>query len=206
MIGFELTPAYNPAEYALHYERSGNITEVPVELNELEREAMQFALSLAGEALADGNPPVGAVLIVNNGEHTFAAKTHDKTSRHLMGHAELVAYEDAHKVIGDDMSTSTLVTTAAPCSSCTPHYAEGKIARIVTAAPRRYIYQISGLMRPRAINMHELLTDGDTETTLVLNHQLERSLGLFALYGKRKGYQVPDSIDEFLRPVVQLTA
>lgn len=187
MVGFESDDTYSTAETAWHYTPNGDVFPAEPVVTDIERGAMTWALQLAEEALHDGNPPVGAVLLVNSGEHSIGAKTHDKISRNLMGHAELVAYEDAHKIIGDDLSGSTLITTAVPCTSCTPHYAEGKIGKVIAAAPRRLIYPLAGIMRPRAINMHDLLADGETDTTVVLNHRLTESLGKFATYGLRKG-------------------
>lgn len=203
MIGYEKTPDYDPTIRAFHYMPDGSVAEVDPELSDLEQDAGDFAHALAQEAFRDGNPPVGAVLLVNQGERAFGAKTHDKTSLKINGHAEVVAYEDAYKIVGDDLSAATVMSTANLCSTCTPLYAEGKIGKIVTAAPRRFIYQLPGLMRPRNINMHELLADGETDTISIINYQLERSLALFALYGKLKEHKLPPDLDPFLRPIVE---
>lgn len=152
-------------------------------ITELENTAMDMAMKLGEEALADGNPPVGAVLIDNKAGQTWGAKTVDKTTPRLLAHAEIRAYEAAQPTVGDDLTGCTLVTTAQPCNTCTSPYAEGKIGKIIYAAPRWAIYQVSGIMRRRSINMHELLIDGDTETVVVEGYRAEQALGTFALYG-----------------------
>lgn len=203
MIGYESTTEYDPSLRAFQYMPDRSVTELEPQVNETEHVAMDLAFEMAQIALEDGNPPVGSVLIVGDGDHLFGGKTHDKTSKKINGHAEIVAYEDAHQIVGDDLSNSTLVTTAVLCSSCTPPYAEGKIGKIITAIPRRYVWQLSGIMRPREINMHELLRDGNTDTLSVINYNLERSVGLFALYGARRGHKIPEQVDPYLEPFVE---
>ncbi len=202
MAGYENAPIYDPAMQAFHYRLDGTVETIEPVVHEVEKMAMDLAFRFAELALEEGNPPVGSVLIVDDGMHIFGGKTHDKTTGKINGHAEIVAYEDAHQAVGDDLSSSTLVSTAALCSSCTPPYAEGKINKIVTSAPRRFVWQLSGIMRPRQINMHELLIDGQTDTISIINYNLERSLGLFAIYGKQKGHQLPSNLDEYLLPFV----
>lgn len=203
MASYEDTAQYNTEVQAFQYRHDGSIQTVEPFITDAEQAAMDYAIELGELALRDNNPPVGAVLIVDDGLHTFGAKTHDKTSRKLNGHGEIIAYEDAHAVVGDDLSHSTLVSTAVLCSSCTPPYAEGKIGKIITAAPRRYVWQLSGIMRPRHINMHELLVDGDTDTVSIINYGLERALGMFAEYGRLRRHAIPHDVDEFLLPFVE---
>jgi tRNA(Arg) A34 adenosine deaminase TadA len=205
MISYENTDTYDAAVQAFHYSPNGRVNRVEPTISPIEKEAMEMAHILAIEALEDGNPPIGAILIVQNGLHIFGAKTQDKTSGKINGHAEIIAYEDAHEAghLTDDLSEATLVSTAALCSSCTPLYAEGKIGRVITAAPRRLVFPLTGIMRSRNINMHEMLADGNTDTISVINYDLKRSLGLFALYGREKRHVVPDDVNKSLLPLIE---
>lgn len=168
---------------------------------------MAVVFDLAEEALQNGNPPIGAVYYDRATGDRWGARTTDKTTRKINGHAEINVYDLAHLTVGDDLSSGILLSTARLCSSCTPPYAEGNIGRIITAAPRRLVFPLTGLMRARKINMHELLEDGATDTVSVKNYELDRALELFALYAqmnnKRKGHKVPYEIDPILEPYVE---
>lgn len=207
MTGPEHVRSYNNELFAIHYRPGRNPQYVTPEITDTEAAAFDLAFELGREALEDGNPPCGAVLLVNDGEHLYGGKTHDKTSRDIMGHAELVSYREAQHLVGDDLTQSTLTTTAVPCDTCINPYAEGKIRKIIASAPRRYVYPLSGIMRPRKINAHELLHDGATETILIMNYRLEKVLAQFAIYGKKIGHTPPDNLDPFLAQFVEeLTA
>lgn len=157
-------------------------------VNPLENAAMTMCFALAQEALTNGNPPIGAVLIDRSrrGGRTWGAKTTDKTNPRLLAHAEVRVYEDAHKQLADDLSNCTLVTTAEPCVTCSAPYAEGKIGRIILAAPRAAVREVTttashpGLMRKRKINMHDIIKDGSTQTQVVSGWRAAEALKLFA--------------------------
>lgn len=185
---------------AAEFEAAGiSIPEVPVsaavylpdrtvqpgsaEITDSEREALALCLALGVAALKRGNPPVGAVLLDNARGLSWGAMTVDKTTPHVLGHAEVRAYDQAQPTVGDRLQECTLVTTAQPCNTCTCPYAEGKIGRIVYAAPRSAIYAVSGLMRPREINMPDLLRDGATTTLAVEGHEAQHALTGFATWG-----------------------
>lgn len=203
MTGPEHQRNYNNELFAIHYRPGRTPQYITPEITDTEAAAFELAYEISREALAEGNPPCGAVLVVNDGEHVYGGKTHDKTSRDIRGHAELVAYGEAQHLVGDDLSRSTLTTTAVPCNTCATPYAEGRIRKIIASAPRRYVFPLTGLMRPRKINAHELLHDGATETILIMNYKLERTLAQFALYGKMTGHQLPNKLDPFLEAFVQ---
>ena len=170
-----------------HYYRDGEFVfghASEAYVTEMEQRAMDICFTLGEQALQDGNPPIGAVLINNETGQFWGAKTIDKTTPKLLGHAEVLAYEMAHSNndVSDDLRNCTLVSTAQPCNTCISPYAEGKIGKVVYAAPRWAIFQLAGIMRKRTINMHELLLDGDTETLVIEGYQAEKCLGNFALW------------------------
>jgi tRNA(Arg) A34 adenosine deaminase TadA len=157
---------------------------VETQLSSFDEHLMGLCFDLAEMALSEGNPPVGAQLYSSRTGQTWGAKTIDKTNRRLMGHGEVRAYNDAAESLGDDLSDCTLITTSEPCVTCTAPYAEGQIGRIIFAAPRPAIRQVSGLMRSRNINMHDLLVDGNTRTVVTSGYQAERALALFSTWGE----------------------
>ena len=166
-----------------HYFPDASFVQIEPYLTEMERDAMQMCFDLSEAALESGNPPVGAVLIDNERGYVQGARTVDKTEPNILGHAEIRAYDMLRPIVGKQLQGCSLVTTAQPCNTCTAPYAEGNIGRIVYAAPRWAINQVCGLMRPRAINMHDLLVDGDTDTVVIAGYNSKRSLGNFAMWG-----------------------
>ncbi|HEX5744495.1 MAG TPA: deaminase [Candidatus Saccharimonadales bacterium] len=170
---------------ATHYTPDGSFRVVEADLSELEMHAMDMSMDLAEQALRGGNPPVGAVLIDLGSEQVWGASTSDKTERHIMAHAEMRAYDQAQPTVGDELEDCVLVTTSQPCTSCTPPYVEGKIGRIIYAAARSEVWPVTGIMRPRNINMHELLVDGKTDTTVIGGYRAEEALAKFALWGQQ---------------------
>jgi len=177
----------------------------PIEprIYENERIAMDQALDLANDALRDGNPPIAAVLIDHKRGLTLAGKTDDKTKSDLLGHAELRVYQEMQQHVGDNLRRCTLVTTAEPCTSCTPHFSEGKIGKIIFAAPRSMVWDIAGLMRPRQINFPELMIDGETKTIVVERFRAVTALGMFATYGRMRGHQLEADVDQYIRNIYE---
>ena len=166
-----------------HYRRDGSFVSVEAEITEIEQRAMDMCFELGEEALKDANPPVGAVLIDHERGLVHGARTVDKTEPNILGHAEIRAYSVLQPDIGKHLRGCTLVTTAQLCNTCTAPYAEGKIGRIVYAAPRWAVFKVCGLMRPRQINMHDLLVDGDTDTVVTEGYGADRALASFAIWG-----------------------
>jgi tRNA(Arg) A34 adenosine deaminase TadA len=192
-------PATMPLEEfaAVQYHADGSFEVTATHLSNAELQAMDTALRRADDALASGNPPVGAVLLDRERGLGWEAATSDKTEGHLTtGHAEIVAYNMAQPTVKDELGECTLVTTCQLCSSCAPHFAEGKIGRIVYAASRREVWQATGgqRMRQRYLNMHHALNDGETETTVVGGVQRTEALGKFTFWAARQDVaDLPDA-------------
>jgi tRNA(adenine34) deaminase len=171
------------------YHRDGSFETIPGNMADvlpIEHDAMKLALSSGRQAGLDGNPPVGAVLIDHDSGKSWGAKTIDKTSGVLLDHAEIRVYGMAAETVGDDLSNCSLVTTAQPCNTCTSPYAEGKIGRIVFAAPRAAIFAATEIMRPRKLNMHELLVDGDTHTQVIGGYMGRQALKNFIAWSEMR--------------------
>ena len=95
---------------------------------------MHAALEEAQIAATKGEVPVGAVVVVN-GEiiarrHNQRESDHDPTS-----HAEILALQDASKVIGDwRLTEATLFVTLEPCPMCAGAAWAARIGKVVYGA------------------------------------------------------------------------
>lgn len=97
--------------------------------------AMALALDEARAALAHGDVPVGAVVLVG-GEvvarrHNEREATDDPTA-----HAEVLALRDAAAALGRwRLDDATLVVTLEPCAMCAGAAVSARLGRIVFGAP-----------------------------------------------------------------------
>ena len=96
---------------------------------------MQLALSLADRAAAEGEVPVGAVLVLNDaviGEGwNRPIGTHDATA-----HAEIQALRDAGQRLGNyRLPGTTLYVTLEPCVMCAGAIIHARVDRVIYGAP-----------------------------------------------------------------------
>lgn len=96
---------------------------------------MVRALALAREAAADGEVPIGAVVVKDGiviGEGRNAPRRdHDPTA-----HAEIAAIRMATRALGDERLTGCeLWVTLEPCAMCAGAIVHARIARLYYAAP-----------------------------------------------------------------------
>ena len=95
---------------------------------------MDAALELAKEAAAAGEIPVGCV-IVRKGEIVGRGRNCRETDRTALGHAELMAIQDACKNLGGwRLWECTLYVTLEPCSMCAGAILNARIPRVVYGA------------------------------------------------------------------------
>lgn len=100
-----------------------------------ERAYMEHALKLAQRAMAEGEVPVGAVVvfegrIVGEGWNR-PISTNDPTA-----HAEIVALRDAAAQLGNyRLSDTSLYVTLEPCPMCAGAIVHARVRRVVYAAP-----------------------------------------------------------------------
>lgn len=96
---------------------------------------MRLALTLAARAEAEGEVPVGAVL-VRDGEvigegWNRPIGTHDPSA-----HAEMLALRDAARRVGNyRLPGSSMYVTLEPCPMCVGAMIHARVARVVFAAP-----------------------------------------------------------------------
>ena len=133
----------------------------------VETEYMKQALALARAAGKQGEVPVGAVLVANDGvllaeSGNMSIATNDPT-----GHAEICVLRAAGRNLGNyRLPGSTLYVTLEPCPMCAGALVHARIARIVF-----------GAVDPRAGACGSVF---DLVRSAQLNHQIEVAQGVLA--------------------------
>ena len=91
---------------------------------------MKLALDEAKKAYLKGEVPIGAI-IVKDGE--VIAKSHNmkETLKSATAHAEILAIEEASRVLGDwRLSGAEMYVTLEPCSMCASAIAQSRISKL----------------------------------------------------------------------------
>ena len=97
-------------------------------------EFMQQALALAREAAAEGEIPVGCV-IVRNGQVVGRGRNRRETAKNALGHAEIEAINDACRNLGGwRLWDCTLYVTLEPCPMCAGAIVNARIPLVVYGA------------------------------------------------------------------------
>lgn len=95
---------------------------------------MDEALNLARQAAADGEVPVGCV-IVRNGQIVGRGRNRRETSKTALGHAEIEAISEACRNLGGwRLWDCTLYVTLEPCPMCAGAIVNARIPRVVFGA------------------------------------------------------------------------
>lgn len=96
-----------------------------------ERVYMEAALELAKEAFAEGEVPVGCV-IVRNGEIVGRGRNRRETAKTALGHAEIEAIADACRNLGGwRLWECTLYVTLEPCPMCAGAMVQSRLGKCV---------------------------------------------------------------------------
>ena len=99
-----------------------------------DQEFMDVALELAREAAAEGEVPVGCV-IVRNGEIVGRGRNRRETGKTALGHAEIEAIAEACRNLGGwRLWECTLYVTLEPCPMCAGAIVNARIPRVVFGA------------------------------------------------------------------------
>ncbi len=102
-----------------------------------DREYMEEALRLAKEAAAQGEVPVGCV-IVCHGEIVGRGRNRREGDKNALGHAELEAIDQSCKALGGwRLWECTLYVTLEPCPMCAGAIINARIPRVVYGASDR---------------------------------------------------------------------
>ena len=95
---------------------------------------MEEALALAREAAAEGEVPVGCV-VVRSGQIVGRGRNRRETAKTALGHAEIEAIHDACKTLGGwRLWECTLYVTLEPCPMCAGAIVNARIPRVVYGA------------------------------------------------------------------------
>ncbi len=95
---------------------------------------MDAALALAREAAAEGEVPVGCV-IVREGKIVGRGRNRRETAKNALGHAELQAIDEACRNLGGwRLWDCTLYVTLEPCPMCAGAILNARIKRLVFGA------------------------------------------------------------------------
>ena len=95
---------------------------------------MEAALALAKEAFAEGEVPVGCV-IVRNGTIVGRGRNRRETEKTALGHGEIEAIADACRKLGGwRLWDCTLYVTLEPCPMCAGAIINARIPRVVYGA------------------------------------------------------------------------
>ena len=117
-------------------------------------EFMDAALELAKEAAADGEVPVGCV-IVRKGEIVGRGRNRREQAKTALGHAEIEAIGDACRNLGGwRLWDCTLYVTLEPCPMCAGALAWSQIGKVVYGAsdPKRGFSNFTpSLMHPKTV-------------------------------------------------------
>ena len=98
---------------------------------------MDQALELAKEAAAEGEVPVGCV-IVRNGQIVGRGRNRRETAKTALGHAEIEAIAEANRNLGGwRLWECTLYVTLEPCPMCAGAIVNARIPRVVYGASDR---------------------------------------------------------------------
>ena len=96
---------------------------------------MRKALALASEAAAEGEIPVGCVIVDAAGEIVGAGRNRREATRSVTGHAELAALEQASAARGDwRMDDCTAYVTLEPCPMCAGAFINARLGTLVYGA------------------------------------------------------------------------
>ena len=97
-------------------------------------EAMNEAFALAEDAAAEGEIPVGAVIVDREGRIIGRGRNR-RESGDPLGHAELYAIRQAAEAIGDwRLEGTAMCVTLEPCAMCAGALVNARVERLVYAA------------------------------------------------------------------------
>ena len=95
---------------------------------------MDEAIALAKEAAAEGEVPVGCVVVLN-GEIVGRGRNRRETGKTALGHGEMAAIAEACRNLGGwRLWECTLYVTLEPCPMCAGAIINARISRVVYGA------------------------------------------------------------------------
>ena len=127
---------------------------------------MDEALALAREAAAEGEVPVGCV-IVCRGEIVGRGRNRREADKSALAHAELAAIQEACRKLGGwRLWECTLYVTLEPCAMCAGAILNARIPRVVYGASDKKYGAVSSVcsLFSMDFNHHPTVVSGVRET------------------------------------------
>lgn len=125
---------------------------------------MARALALAREALADGDVPVGAVVVDGSGNVVGTGRNTRERDADPTGHAEIVALREAAVARGSwRLDDCALYVTLEPCTMCAGAIVQSRIKHLVFGAWDEKAGAVGSLwdvVRDRRLNHRPEVTSG----------------------------------------------
>ena len=126
-----------------------------------DQDLMRKALSVAQQASASGDVPVGAVIVNSAGEIVATGHNERELNNDPTAHAEIVAIRKAALSLGEwRLENHTIVVTLEPCPMCAGAIAQSRISTLVFGAwddKAGAVGSVWDLIRdPRALNKAEV--------------------------------------------------
>lgn len=125
---------------------------------------MSRALDLAREALADGDVPVGAIVVDGSGNVIGTGRNTRERDTDPTGHAEIVALRQAAAARGQwRLEDCTIYVTLEPCTMCAGAVVQARIAHLVFGAWDEKAGAVGSLwdvVRDRRLNHRPEVTSG----------------------------------------------
>lgn len=138
---------------------------------------MQLAIEEALRAKANGELPIGAVVVSKSGvvARNRCSETRDQT---VLAHAELHAVNDACLALGRNvLDDCTIYCTNEPCLMCAAAIFQARIARVVFGVTRGDLPRV---FRARRLSIRDLAADSGYEPEIVEGVMRDDALALFA--------------------------
>ena len=105
---------------------------------DVDREFMHAAMEQARAAMAEGNMPIGAV-VVHDGRIVGVGRNAIENPPDDTHHAELRAIQDAGSFLAEHKHQCTIYTSLEPCMMCLGAIVNVAIDKVVIAAPDSYV-------------------------------------------------------------------
>lgn len=161
-------------------------------------EFMKQALNEAESAFAEGEIPIGAVLVKDNKIICRAHNTRER-SKNPLHHAEMILLEEAGKIAGDwRLNDTILYVTVEPCPMCLGALLQARVGRLVygCADPKRFVR--AGLKPAPTTHVFPSLAEikelsGNSHTVEITGSVLEKECAelLGEFFKNRRGNPLP---------------
>ena len=109
---------------------------------------MREALALAQEAAAEGEVPVGCIVVSADGSIVGRGRNRREKGKNALYHAEIEAIDEACRTLGGwRLPGSTLYVTLEPCPMCAGAIINARVARVVYGADDTKAGSVKTLVR-----------------------------------------------------------